>query len=298
MDTFVNLHVHSLFSKQDSVIKIHDLVQTVKAYGQDTVALTDHSSTAGHWYLKKECEKEGIKPIYGNEFYTNISYDNKTRDRNHLLCLALNNEGLININKLQNIAVHNSYYKPILSHEVLPNYTNGIFATSACSLGIISKMILENKINEATDYCNWFMDIFDSNFALELQMHPQYEDQSKINNVLVELSDQLNIPLVVTSDAHFLTFEDADARRIIQSIAWKKSYKDVNDSLFSNCLGNSDIILENARLSNFDIDIVNKAIKNTNKIAQKCNADLCSTERKVPIFDKFQEFDELFEKVL
>lgn len=298
MDNFVNLHVHSLFSKQDSVIKINELVQQVKEYGQDTVALTDHSSTAGHYYFKKECEKVGIKPIFGNEFYTNISYENKTRKRNHLLCLAMNDEGLININKLQNIAVHNSYYKPIVSHEILEDYTNGIFATSACSLGIIPQMILENNISQAIEYCNWLNNLFDGNFALELQMHPDYQDQLKINKVLVELSDELSIPLVVTSDSHFLKEEDGDTRRIIQSISWKKLYKDVNDSLKSNCLGNSDIILKNATLSGFDTDIVNKAIKNTRKIADKCNANLCSTDRKVPIFEKFGEFDELFEKVL
>lgn len=298
MKDFVNLHVHTIYSKQDAVIKIDELVSLVKEYGQNAVAVTDHSSTSAHFYLKKECEKQGIKPIYGNEFYTNISYENKTRERNHLVCLAMTDEGVRNINRLQNIAVHNRYYKPIVSHEILPDYTEGIYATSACSLGIIPQMILNGDMDKAEEYCNWFMDIFDENFVLELQMHPDYKPQYRVNDGLVRLSEDLNIPLTVSTDSHFLTNEDMDTRRVIQCISWHKSYKDGNDSLKSNCLGNPDIIRSNAIDSGFDVDIVEKAIKQTRKIADMCNADLCDFDRKIPIFNKYNEFDALFEEVL
>ena len=298
MDNFVNLHVHSMFSKQDAVIKIDELVNKVIEYGQNAVAVTDHSSTSAHYYLKKECEERGIKPIFGNEFYTNLSYDNKTRDRNHLVCLAMTDEGLRNINRLQDVAVHNRYYKPIVSHEILPDYTEGIFATSACSLGIIPQMILQDDMLKAEEYSNWFMDIFDGNFALELQMHPEYEEQYKINNGLVALSEQLDIPLTISSDAHFIDENDADLRRAIQCIAWHKLYKDGQESLKSNCLGNTDIIKSKAENTGFDQSIVDKAIKQTRIIAEKCNADLCNEERKVPIFDKYQEFDKLFKEMM
>lgn len=298
MDNFVNLHVHSMFSKQDAVIKIDELVNKVIEYGQNAVAVTDHSSTSAHYYLKKECEERGIKPIFGNEFYTNLSYKNKTRDRNHLVCLAMTDEGVRNINRLQDIAVHNRYYKPIVSHEILPDYTEGIFATSACSLGVIPQMILQDDMLKAEEYSNWFMDIFDGNFALELQMHPEYEEQYKINNGLVALSEQLDIPLTISSDAHFIDENDADLRRAIQCIAWRKLYKDGQESLKSNCLGNTDIIKSKAENTGFDQSIVDKAIKQTRIIAEKCNADLCNEERKVPIFDKYQEFDKLFKEMM
>lgn len=298
MDNFVNLHVHSMFSKQDAVIKIDELVNKVIEYGQNAVAVTEHSNTAAHYYLKKECEKKAIKPIYGCEFYTNISYENKTRDRNHLVCLAMNDEGVKNINRLQNIAAHNRYYKPIVSHEILPDYTEGIFATSACSLGIIPQMILNDDLLKAEEYCNWFMDIFNENFALELQMHPEYKEQYKINNGLVTLSEQLGVPLTVSSDAHFLTEDDRDLRKVVQAIAWKKQYKDVGDSLKSNCLGNSEIIKNNASQMGFDLTIAEKAIDFTNVIASKCNANLCSEDRKIPVFDKHEEFDVLFEEMM
>lgn len=305
MDSFINLHVHSLYSKQDAVIKINELVDKVIEYGQNAVAITDHSSTAAHYYLDKVCKEKNVKPIFGNEFYTNLSYANKTRDRNHLVCLGMTDEGVRNINRLQDIAVHNRYYKPIVSHEILPDYTEGIFATSACSLGIVAQSILNDKFDEAIDYCNWFNDIFDGNFALELQLHPDYIAQYVINNSLIEISEKTDIPLTISSDAHFLMEEDTDLRKAIQCIAWHSLYKDGNNSLKSNCLGNSDIIRKNLELCNsnknylpIDSDIIEKAIKQTSIIAHKCNGHLCSSDRKVPIFSKYEEFDRLFDEVV
>lgn len=297
-DLFVNLHCHTLYSKQDSIIKIDELVSKVKEYGQEACAVTDHSSTASFYSFKQECLKQDIKPIYGNEFYMNQNYEEKTRNRDHLVCLAMTDEGLKNINRLQDIAVRHHYYKPIVSYDILPEYTEGIYATSACSLGAIAKLLLANNIDEAWDCCDWFMDIFNENFSLELQIHPDYTDQFRINEGLVKLHDLTGIPLTVSTDAHYLDESYRDTRRIIQAISWHKLYDEVEDSLKSNCLGSTSLIMGFAKETNLDLNIVSKAIKQTNRIAQLCNADLCSEDRKVPVFDKYKEFDKLFDEVL
>lgn len=297
-DLFVNLHCHTLYSKQDSIIKINELVLKVKEYGQEACAVTDHSSTAAFYYFKKEAQKTGIKPIYGNEFYINKNNNLKNRNRDHLVCLAMNDEGVKNINRMQDIAVRNHYYKPILPYDSLLDYSYGIYATSACSLGAIPKLLLHNKIDDAWDCCDWFMDIFDENFSLELQIHPDYPEQSIINDRLVKLHDLTNIPLTVSTDAHFLDESYRDTRRIIQAISWHKQYDEVQESLESNCLGNTDLIMGFAKELDFDLNIVSKAIKQTNRISQLCNADLCSEDRKVPVFSKYDEFNELFDKIM
>ena len=89
--------------------------------------------------------KNNIKPIFGNEFYCRDSYDGpKTRDRDHLVMLAMTDKGLTNIRRLQRIAVEHFYYKPILSYECLHQYDiEDIYVTSACSLGSIAKAILD-----------------------------------------------------------------------------------------------------------------------------------------------------------
>lgn len=297
-DLFVNLHCHTLYSKQDSIIKINELADKVKEYGQEACAVTDHSSTASFYYFKNEAERVGIKPIYGNEFYLLQNSNLKSTARDHLVCLAMNDEGLKNINRLQSIAVDNFYYKPILPYDSIEDYTEGIYATSACSLGAIAKLLLADKVDEAWDCCDWFMELFDENFSLELQIHPQYKDQNKINEGLIRLHDLTDIPLTVSTDAHFLDETYRNTRRIVQAISWKKQYDEVDDSLKSNCVGNTDLIMGFATELNMDLDIVSNAIKQTNKIASLCNADLCDNDRKVPVFDKYEEFDRLFDEVM
>ncbi len=309
-DEFVNLHCHTLYSKQDSIIKIDELADKVKEFGQSACAVTDHSSTAAFYYFKKEADRVGIKPIYGNEFYVNTNNNLKSRNRDHLVCLAMNDEGVKNINRMQDIAVRHHYYKPILPYDNLIDHSYGIYATSACSLGAIPKLLYKDKIDEAWDCCDWFMDLFDENFSLELQIHPDYKEQHKINHGLVKLHDLTGIPLTVSTDAHFLDESVRDIRRIVQAISWKTTYDEVNDSLESNCVGSTELILKFVEQTNenilkneeedisIDLGIIREAIKQTNKIAKLCNADLCNDDRKVPIFSKYEEFDRLFDEVM
>lgn len=293
MDEFVNLHCHTAASLQDSIIKIPDLVSRVKEYGQSAVAVTDHSSCAAWIELNNECTD--IKPIFGNEFYCVPQYEKGSRRRDHLVLLAMNEDGLTNIRRLQRIAVENFYYKPLLSYDELCNNPHdGIYCTSACSLSSISKCILANNIPNAIEYAEFFNGLFDGNFSLELQFHPNYAEQNIINEKLVEISDKLDIPLTVSCDSHFIDENDRDLRRIVQAISWKKQYKDVNDSLESNCVGNSSLIKQFALDSNFQyMHVINNAIHQTHKIAQLCNAELEKPERRIPVFDKYEEFNAL-----
>lgn len=298
-DDFVNLHCHSSASLQDSIIKIPSLINKVQEYGQSAVAVTDHASCASWFELENECQNTDIKPIYGNEFYCVPEYQKGSRRRDHLIMLAMNEEGLVNIRRMQRIAVEHFYYKPLISYDDIENLPHeGIYCTSACSLSVISKCILQDNMESAIRYAESFNLMFDGNFSLELQMHPEYQEQSKINHALVEISDKLDIPLTVSCDCHFVDETDRDLRRIVQAISWKKKYDEVNDSLRSNCVGNSTLVKQFALDSNFQyMHVIPQAIKQTNKIAQMCNAKLEEPQRRIPVFDKYEEFNNLVEEL-
>lgn len=298
MDNFVNLHCHTIASLQDSIIKIPDLISKVQEYGQTAVAVTDHSSCASWIELNNECSKTDVKPIFGNEFYCVPEYKKGSRRRDHLVLLAMNEEGLVNIRRLQRLAVEHYYYKPLLSYQDLEdNPHDGIYCTSACSLSTISKCILAQNIPQATEYAEYFNNLFDGHFALELQFHPDYPDQNVINQSLVEISDILDIPLTISCDCHFLDETDRDLRRIVQAISWKKQYEDITPSLKSNCVGNSTLVKQFALDSKFPyMHVINGAIQQTHKIADLCNAKLEKPERRIPVFDKYDEFNDLMAK--
>jgi DNA polymerase-3 subunit alpha len=299
MANFVNLHLHTVVSLQDSVIRVTDLIKKVREFGQSAVAVTDHSSVASWVDLSRECKDINIKAIFGNEFYCSKTYEEKSRDRDHLVLLAMNHDGLVNIRRFQRIAVENFYYRPILSYQTIKDSPHdGIYCTSACALGVIAKNITNNNIQGAIDYAEKFNSLFNGNFALELQFHPDFKEQAIINEKLVEISDKLNIPLTVSCDSHFIDEGDRDLRRIVQAISWHKKYEDVEESLKSNCIGNSELIKKFAIESGFPyMDVVPSAIKQTNKIASMCNAKLETPERRIPVFDKHDELDNLFEVI-
>lgn len=300
MDNFVNLHLHTMYSIQDSVIKITDLANKINLYQQSACAITDHSSCAGWIEFARVMRDNDIKPIFGNEFYCRDTYDGpKTRDRDHLVMLAMTDIGLANIRRLQRVAVENYYYKPILSYECLKQYDmSDIYGTSACSLGSIAKAILDDDIDTAENYALFFDEVFNNNFSLELQFHPLYEEQAIVNNGIVSISEQYGIPLTVSCDSHFIGEEDKGLRKIVQAISWKKGLDEVNDSMSSNAVGNSDIIRQNAIDSGFDdINLVNKAIKQTYVIANRCNANPDDTSNKIPQFTMHDDFDEIFSKI-
>lgn len=298
-DDFVNLHVHTHCSIGDSVIRIPDLVKQVQDYGQSAVAITDHGSTMGWREFNSECCKTGIKPIFGNEFYCKINENQPVdRTRYHMVMLAKNNDGLKLIHQLQRISVQNHhYYKPLLPYTIVPK-TNDVFITTACSLGSIGQNVLNENYEAADQYVEWLINTFGfDNFTLEFQFHPNYEDQSKVNEYLCQIYDKISPKYIIAScDSHFLSEKDRELRKYIQAISWHKPLSDVQDSLESNCVGTSDLIKKFAEESGFDdMKLVNKMIKNTSKIADLCNAEIdLHPKRVIPKFDKHKHFEKIF----
>ena len=134
---------------------------------------------------------------------------------------------------------------------------------------------------------------------MELQFHPDYEDQKKINEYIPVISENYGIPTTVSTDAHYLGEKDRLLRRAVQAIAWHKQFNEVNDSLKSNCLGNDELVKQFAIESGFLYeDIVKKSIKQTQKISNMCNAKLEEPSPKVPVFDKHDILDQLFDEVM
>jgi DNA polymerase-3 subunit alpha len=68
-NNYISLHVHSDYSRQDSVAKIEDLVNKAKLLKMPALALTDHGTVSGWIRFYKTCMDNGIKPIFGIEAY-------------------------------------------------------------------------------------------------------------------------------------------------------------------------------------------------------------------------------------
>lgn len=301
MDKYVNLHLHTDASLGDSVIKVPDLVDKLQEYEQEYVAITDHSSCMNHYALEQACKNTSIKPIFGNEFYCKLEMSKPVdRNRYHLVALAMNQQGLQNINKMQRLAVQQHfYYKPLLPHDILFESTEGVFISTACSLSYINYNFLNKNDDEAYNFLNKLLDNFGrDNVAIELQYHFEYEDQLFLNEKLIELYDNTDCKYIInTFDSHVLEDKDRIIRKKIQSIAYKKPESEISDTLKSNVLGNSELSYDFAHRCGIEDDnLIQKCIDNTYEIAQKCYFEREDFGRVIPKFDKHKHFKEIFLK--
>lgn len=213
----VHLHVHTEYSLLDGAIRIKDLVKKTSEFGMKAVAITDHGAMYGVAEFYKICKDNGIKPIIGCEVYLTPDSRFKKSSRKdanlfHLVLLAENNEGYRNLVEIVTKSFFEGYYyKPRVDKELLSKHSKGLIAMSACVSGEIPVLILENRIKEATQALNEYLDIFGKeNFFLELQYH-RLKEQEIINRHLIEIAGKSGVSLVATNDAHYLLKEDKSA---------------------------------------------------------------------------------------
>ena len=175
MSEFVHLHNHTDFSLLDGAASITKLVKKAKELGMDSLAITDHGNMFGVLRFYKECLKNEIKPIIGNEVYVapgSMKVKSGNEDGNryyHLLLLAKDENGYKNLIKLTSVSyTEGFYYKPRIDFDTLRRHSEGLICCSACLAGLIPSLILEGKEDEAAEKALEYENLFGKgNYYLE-----------------------------------------------------------------------------------------------------------------------------------
>ena len=301
MGKFVHLHVHSEYSLLDGANRIKDLPVRAKELGMDSIALTDHGVMFGVIDFYKECKKNGVKPIIGCEVYVapRTRFDKESGIDNHyshLILLAKNEIGYKNLSTLVSIGFTDGfYYKPRIDLEVLEKYSEGLIALSACLAGSVNKAILKNDLEEAKRIALWFKGIFKDDYYLELQPNGLPE-QVLVNQHLIAISRELDIPLVATNDAHYLKKEDSYNHEVLLCIQTGKKMQDEDRMK----MGTDEFYLKSPEEMEEYFKNVPEAIENTVKITEKCNLDFEFGNTKLPNYEvpaEFKTHEEYFRKL-
>lgn len=290
---FVHLHNHTHYSLLDGLTKIDELIDFVKKSGMEAVAVTDHGTMSGLVELYKTCDAAGIKAIMGLEAYVaarnmedrDPAYD---KERFHITLLAMNNIGFENLCRLITEAEMNGkYYKPRIDHRVMEKYNEGIICLSGCAGSEISMAIRNDDEERLKTLVDWYSKVYDGRFYLEMQDHghpdspTHWSEQTKINNRLMKLHDETGLPLVVTCDAHYIHHSDQDAHEVLLCVGTGSKISDTNRmSLkdFQLHVIPPDEIIERWK------DTCPEAIRNTKRIADRCNVTLDLGRILIPKF--------------
>ncbi len=284
MADFVHLHVHTQYSLLDGSSKLGEIVAQAKALGMDSLAITDHGVMYGCVKFYQECKAQGIKPIIGCEVYV-------TRDRfqkdgrsdaeyNHLVLLAENNQGYQNLIKLVSLGfIEGFYYKPRIDWELLTQYHEGLIALSACLAGVVARPVLDEGYEKAKAVAARYKELFGpEHFYLELQNHG-IADQITVNQALIRMSKELELPLICTNDVHYTYKEDKEAHDLLLCIQTGKKVQDENRMRYEG-----DYYLKSPAEMEELFGAVPEALGNTVRVAERCNVSFEFHKSKIPAF--------------
>lgn len=299
-EDFVHLHVHTEYSLLDGSGKIGKLVSRAKELGMKSLAITDHGAMYGVVDFYKAAKEKGIKPIIGCEVYVagksmHIKTPDKENETYHLVLLVKNDEGYKNLMQIVSSAsIEGFYYKPRVDHDFLRQHSKGIIALSACLGGEVQSKILKNNKEKAKEAALFYKETFKDGFYLELQYHG-IDEQLRVNEELVNMSRELEIPLVATNDVHYINKEDYKSHDVLLCIQTGKTVDEENRMRYAS----DEFYLKSPEEMYNQFSYVQEALENTCKIAEECNFDYEFHKSKLPNFplaegtDHFEYMKEL-----
>ena len=290
MSQFVHLHLHTQYSLLDGANKLPDVLEHAARLGQPAIAMTDHGNMHGAVEFYSEAKKIGIKPLIGCELYvTSGSRHERTMRAQggsstcHLTVLAANKTGYHNLCKLSSLAYKEGFYfKPRVDHELLERYSEGLIILSGCLAGELANATELDDYRAAKQVAEFYQRVFKDRYYLEIQPH-QIKEQQKHNAAVIDLAKSMGIPLVATTDCHYLEKEDHFAQEVLMCISTGKNIQDPDrlrhEGIHLHLKTSEEMLEEFGAISE-----VPEAIKNTALIATQCDLSFDSKTYFMPLF--------------
>lgn len=240
IDTYTSLHIHSEYSTAllgftDSIIRIPKALQWCYDNGLRGMSLTDHEGVSGFIEMEQAVDKMNIdrpfQHIFGNEIYMLSEKENALHEIEgqrptywHFLLNCLDEKGVHQLYELSSRAWLRSYmfrglrrrptfYSDI--EEIIGKEPGHVVGSTACLGGYLPHLILDGNFAKAKRFINWCVKIFgEGNFFLECQpCLEDNEEQITVNKALWALHEEMNVPIIVTTDAHYMEEKDKEIHK-------------------------------------------------------------------------------------
>jgi DNA polymerase-3 subunit alpha len=255
----------------DGFCRISKLVNRAKELGMDSLAITDHGVMFGVIEFYETARKAGIKPIIGVEAYLadGDRHSKTAADRGpyHLTLLARNEIGYGNLLKLVSKAhLEGYYYKPRIDRELLKVHSEGLVGMSGCLQGELPRLILAGRFEDAVKAAQWYRDVFDGEFYLEIQRHPIAELASANEGLLRLVREHGHMP-VATNDVHYVRRQDSASQDMMLCIQTNTT---LDDPKRMKMAGEYFYLKSQEEMAELYVDLP-EALSNTVRIADKCN---------------------------
>lgn len=208
MIIFQNYHRHSMYTN----VRISDSAVTPEAYAKRAVELghgilssCEHGWQGNYYETVKIAKKYGLKPLIGAEAYWVKDRTEKDRSNCHIFIAAKNERGRQALNDILSEANLTGFYaQPRLDIPLILSLPkDDVIVTTAC--------VAYWRYEEVEEITAKFAKHFGRNFFLEVQYH-NTDSQRELNKRILKLRKQLNIPLIMGCDSHYIESDQGQAR--------------------------------------------------------------------------------------
>ncbi len=275
---YAPLNVHTHYSLLEGATKIPDLIAIAKENNMPAVGITDSGVMYGVVEFYNAAKSAGIKPIIGCELFVvdgDITDRSSRKSWHHLPLLCKDITGYQNLVKLVSIGqTEGFYYKPRVNWELIKQHREGLIALSGDMAGPVARPILRGNPEDARDNARMLKEIFGEDFYIELQNHDK-EGEYRLSLESVKIAEELGIELVITNNSRFSRPGDHEVHNILLCMQEGKTIQDSNRTDYYGpeyYIKNGNAMLE--RFGHLDPAMVETALDNTLKIADKCNLEL------------------------
>lgn len=197
-----NYHRHSHESNirtLDCVVKPIDYINRALELGHNTYFTTEHGWSGNFLASYDLCKQNGLKMIYGAEAYIVKDRFEKDSSNAHIIIIAKNKNGFIELNRIMSEANKTGfYYKPRIDLNLIKQLTPGNFIiTTACVAGIASyKYAVEDFIEPIYNH-------FKNNLYFEIQSH-NHILQKHHNIDISKIAEMFGCKLIHANDSHYI----------------------------------------------------------------------------------------------
>lgn len=276
----------------DCINRPDKLIEKAFEMGMSGIAITDHECLSAHMevnqFMKKfRQEHPDFTVALGNEIY--LTFDRGTNQKYwHFILIAKDEIGHKGLRELSTIAWKNSYVDrrmervPTLKDElaeIMLKYQGHIIATSACMGGELSTnayaMAIAQEKNdmesakyhygEIQNFMSFVLQVFGDDFYIECAPSTR-KDQIITNQKLLNIARAYNVPIVVGTDAHFMTEADRPIHKAYLNS--KDGEREVDDFYEFARLMTPDECAE-LLFKSFDANIVDEIFENSKKLQGK-----------------------------
>ena len=250
------------------------LADRAAALGYRALALTDHDGLYGAVRFWRAAKERGIKPIIGAEV--------TLEDGSHLTLLAETKKGYANLCRSISMGqLAGGKGHPKLTMETLAEHAEGLICLSGCRRGAIARALLAKDDKSAQQTAGQLREVYAQRLWIEIQRHYVHAD-TRLNASLVELAHRVGVEVVATNDVHYACRSDQRLHDILTCI---RHHATLPEALSSGLLyPNSERAIKSPQEMAALFAHLPQALRNTTRIAERCEVDLDFSAQRLPTF--------------